>query len=469
MLKTFKAYLSLKSKGEDNKRREMIIKIIALVSFCLSFIAVVINLINYFLSANYSALSPIMSFFISLLFAFIWFLADRKHLKTASLIIIFTYLLPTAYFSLKWGADLPQTLLLYALAVVMSGILLSSRWTFIISSLISLLLISLTYLQKIGTIKPDLYWTSQYQPRLDDAIVASITFLVMAVLIWLYNSEISRSLQRARKSEKALKHQKDNLEKMVIERTKQIKLMQTEKMTSLYQMAEFGRLSAGMFHDLANPLTAVSLNLEQVSASTLNKSQDCLKQALLAANKMNSFIFSIKKQIQRQDTEEIFNINEEIRDCLKILDYKARKLQVESSFSPDRNTCYLKGSRLKFNQVILNLISNAIDSYDNLENKKKTISITTKLKPNLLKIEVKDNGQGIKTKNLKKIFEPFFTTKTSAGKGMGIGLYSSLHIIKHHFKGSLKIKSKWSKGSVAEVLIPLSTSLENERKNTANN
>ncbi len=312
---------------------------------------------------------------------------------------------------------------------------------------------SLTYLQKIKLITPDLYWTKNYQVRLDDSLVISLSFLIIATLIWLYNTEINRSLKRARKSEKALKLQKENLEKTVAKRTKEIKIIQKEKIIALYQMAEFGQLSAGMFHDLANPLTAVSLNLEQIKTNSLNKNPDCLKQALVAANKMSDFMNNIKKQIQHEDKLETFNINQEIFDCIEILDYKARINKIEIKLLDKNKKIYLFGLKIKFNQVILNLISNAIDSYLDIDKEKKIIIIKTILNTNYLIIEVKDFGQGIKSKNQHKIFEPFFTTKMAKKKGIGIGLYSSLHIARHCFEGNLKLHGKWGKGTLAQFNI----------------
>lgn len=453
MLKLLKPYLNLKSKKEDEQSKEIIIKIISSISFVLSLFCFLINLINYLKDSSYLAISPFFNLIITTLFILIWFLAHRRLLKLAAWLIIFSYLIPTAYSSLHWGTDLPQTLLLYTIIIVISGILLSSRSSFIITIFIGIYLTLLTYLIKIKLIKPDLCWTQDHQVRLDDSLIISLSLLVIATLIWLYNSEINKSLDRARKSEKALQLQKENLEKTVIERTKQIKTIQKEKIITLYQMAEFGQLSAGMFHDLANPLTAVSLNLEQIKSNDLNNHQDCLKQALIAANKMSNFIINIKKQIKSEDETELFNINQEIHDCIKILDYKARINSIEINHLEKNKKIYLLGIKIKFNQIILNLVSNSIDSYLDVENNKKLIIIKTFIKNDHLIIEVKDFGQGIKNKNQEKIFEPFFTTKMAEKKGIGIGLYSSLHIARHYFQGNLKLYSKWGKGTKAELKI----------------
>ena len=101
------------------------------------------------------------------------------------------------------------------------------------------------------------------------------------------------------------------------------------------------------------------------------------------------------------------------------------------------------------NQVLMNLISNAIDAIDN----KGTIAISTKQSDDRCVISVKDDGKGIPKDVIQNIFDPFFTTK-EVGKGTGLGLSISYGIIEEH-NGTIDVKSEPGKGTEFIVSIPL--------------
>jgi C4-dicarboxylate-specific signal transduction histidine kinase len=115
---------------------------------------------------------------------------------------------------------------------------------------------------------------------------------------------------------------------------------------------------------------------------------------------------------------------------MEILNYKALKLQVFISFYASKNIS-IYGDAIKFSQIITNLISNAIDSYEEIVgNNKKEIDINLAKDEKNITLIVKDYGCGILKEIEEKIFEPFFTTK-DISRGSGIGLSSTKHIIKH--------------------------------------
>ncbi|MCK9578075.1 HAMP domain-containing histidine kinase [bacterium] len=297
-------------------------------------------------------------------------------------------------------------------------------------------------------INPDMSWISKYA-EIEDIVMFLAFFFIIATISWLSNREIEKSLQRARNSEKELKKERSNLEIRVEERTREIQQLQIEKMTQVYHFAELGRLSSGIFHDLINPLMAISLNIEQIrKTSEKNESlktiENSINKATIANDKMQKLIESIRKQMSNQDSDEYFLINKEIKDSIEILNYKAKKSNIEVIFN-EKNDLVMFGDSIKFNQIITNIISNSIDSFQN-KNTRNIIEITSEKTDKKIEIIIKDNGCGIPDEIQAKIFDPFFTTKKT-GKGTGIGLFLVKEIINKHFEGDIVVKSKINKGT----------------------
>jgi signal transduction histidine kinase len=243
-----------------------------------------------------------------------------------------------------------------------------------------------------------------------------------------------------------------DVENLKIEKDKTAEVY-ADNVNDLYRFAEFGKLSAGIFHDIVNPLTAIGLNLERIQDGQEKFNRYYIKEAIRSTNKMQEFIISIKKQINNQEKERYFNVNEEVEDCACLLKHKARKNDVRLKLKYSKRN-YILGLNTKFNQVVLNLISNAIDSYKNIkrENNRLVIINIAKNKTRL-KIIVQDFGEGIKVENKDKIFKPFYSTKKDQDKinkkddNNGIGLHNSLYIIKKYFKGDLIVDSKYGQGT----------------------
>ncbi|NCD00982.1 HAMP domain-containing histidine kinase [bacterium] len=230
--------------------------------------------------------------------------------------------------------------------------------------------------------------------------------------------------------------------------------LEKNKLFSIYQMAEFGKISFGIFHDLANILTSLTLNLEQIKTKETEQKEN-LEEALKISNKLNYFLNNIKKQLSGKREKTIFNINNLIDDCLQILNYKLQKNYIKYIFNKKQDI-YIKGYYFDLGRIIFNIISNSIDAYDNFEQKNKQILIkVNEIKDNnkqKITIEIIDNGKGIKQKNLNKIFKLFFSTKKQ--KGLGIGLFECKNILKKIFNGDIEIKSKPNRGTKIKLIIP---------------
>lgn len=237
-------------------------------------------------------------------------------------------------------------------------------------------------------------------------------------------------------------------------------LVQTEK------LATMGQLSAGIAHELNNPLGAVimyaNLLLEEMDKNKEHW-QD-IQIIAQEANRCKSIISGLLNFARQNDVNlQKINIIDMINHCMLIT-----KLPDEVNIKIKHNMTdpMVEIDQDQMIQVLVNLINNAVTAMDN----KGTLTISTEQKSDEFCITVEDTGKGIASENLPKIFRPFFTTK-NLGKGTGLGLAITYGIIKMH-KGNIKVISNndISKGSTGtKFIISLPRFATNENKILSNN
>ncbi len=448
-----------KNINSDRGRRTLVLNILLLLSIIVFTLLNIIRLIDVITNQHDRGLPIFYTLGILLFFIFLRWLSGRNWNRLASWLLIGVYSLPMLYSFINWGADLPAALLLGVLIITFLGVLISAPAALWGAIILNSFLIYLTHLHNTDLIKVASYWRAE-KHELGDAITYAILLLLITSLVIIFEREIRRSLKRAEDSEKELIAEKDALEERVIERTRMIREMEAEKISQLYRLAEFGRVSSGIFHDLINPLTAVSLNLEQIHNNGEHKiisAKDSLSQAIAASRKMEDLIACIKRSIRKENRQEKFSLNEEIKTVIKILSYKARQANVQVVFNEDVEINYF-GDPAKFGQVIANLIANGIEASTTSTNaNNKLINVHLTNDQNFYKIFVEDKGDGILLENIEKIFEPFFSTKP--GCGFGIGLSSAKSIIEKDFLGKLEVQSQVNQGTVFTISLPINEKL----------
>ena len=452
----YQAFLRPKSEIEDNRRKEFILNVIivGVIALMLSLNGLVIY--SMILDGpNYNGIPLVILVAATLLFLVLYFLSRLGYYAWSSYILIAVYLAGAVYGAYRWGTDLPSSLLAYALLIIISSVLINTRFALIIGIFISGITLFMGYHQSDLEALPVDHWKRRTM-LMGDAVEYSILLLFILGVSGLSNREIEKSLTRARKSEAELKQEKDFLEIKVEERTKELKQLQLEKMSQMERFVEFGKLASGFFHDLANPLTALSISVKQLketSAERVHGAETHLEQAFAASNRMENFLQAAKKQLQASEQNREFELNQAIEDVLQVLSYKARKAKVQVNFEASQKLVSY-GDAIKFYQVALNLVSNAIESFDESPpQRERKINIVLGQTENKLKLSVQDNGPGIQPRDLENIFYPFFTTKQAAG-GLGLGLSSTREIIMNSLKGTIDVQSG-PNGTVFNVQIPL--------------
>lgn len=447
------------SQDENSRRHEFILNILLLGTIILAFSSlwkVFFDMVR--LRANYQGTSPEIIFVIFLFFLTLYALSRRGYYIITSYIFLSALFLSATYSLYLWGIDLPQALLVYALTIVMSGMLINSRFSFFVTLLISVVLISFSYLQHYSFLHPKFYWRNEV-PTMSDAVVIAATFLVIALVSWLSDREIRKSLARAVESEAQLKQERDLLEIKVVERTHALKEAQLQKTIELSRFAEFGRMTAGLFHDLLNPLTAVSLHLGNLKKE---KAKNLCPETNIAIDHISSGVDRIRvfsenalKQVQKQDIELMFSVAHEISSTIQMLAYKARKANIALEFSPPP-LIQTYGNPLLFYRLIMNLISNAIDSYADMpeDMRERKVKIFLSIQHEILSITIQDFGCGIKKENLGKVFDPLFTTK-DLDRGTGLGLTICKDIVENQYRGNIRVESEEGIGTLVFIAFPV--------------
>ena len=447
------------SVDEDCRRREFILNVILVGSIGMLLLldaSIIYHVIGS--GSQYKDISPITFSCIPLFFMGLHALSRRGWFVPASYLLIATYFASDSYAVWRWGANLPAALLAYAMTIIIAGILINTRFGFFMTALTTAFITPLWHLQVHGIL-------AVQEQKIDggDGIVFGTLYAVIMIVAWLSNREIERSLARARTSERDLQHERDFLEVRVKERTEELRKEQFEKIEQVNQFAKFGQLASGLFHDMLNIMNALSMkmDLRDSNGSGIKKEDAASRETTSTATKqIEQFMQAIRKQLNRQESAELFSLDDSIGQVIQLLSYKANREGVHIIFEPaDTRVIRHFGNPFKFHQIMFNLILNAIEAHETIpreSGKNRSVVVRTEEKDGNAIITVKDRGCGMAQAVQKKIFEPFFSTKAEP-KGMGIGLASVKKIVEDDFSGTISAESEVGNGTVFTVKFPMKT------------
>lgn len=359
-----------------------------------------------------------------------WYTSRRGHYRPVAYIIVCILALATIQLTLTWSFELPIAVLLYALTIVIAGVLLPNKAIAGSIIILSAIQLAIAYGQISHRLHPHTDWVQQ-SFEIGDVIGYIVIFCIMALISWLANREIEHSLSRAQQSEAEVMIERDSLEGKVKERTRQLEEAQLVRLIEQRRFAEFGRLSANLLHEIANPLTAASLNLEQFGSTNSSK---LVRQARSNLSHLERYLQAARQQINGSDELTNFKVRHEVSQVVSILTARARTACV-TVHSQIKGTLTFYGNAVKFSQIITNLLANAIDA--SRENQSVQLDVVgTKA---FVTITVTDHGSGINSKALPHIFDPFFTTKKELG--IGIGLAMVKQFVEDDFQGTISVTS----------------------------
>jgi signal transduction histidine kinase len=347
--------------------------------------------------------------------------ARLGHYRLAATGVVSLCMLLGTYFLVCWSSDVPQGILLYALVVAATGVLLGSRMAIAMAVAAAIAMELLIYGQWRQMLIPDTSWM-QRPPAAVDVLLPALSFGFMAALMWVSNRKAEQLLRQPRASEE------------------------------LQRLAGVGQLTAGLLHDVANPLTAASLSLQQLSET------ECSQLVNEIANNLRHierYVEAGRKQLQLRGRPQPFEITAEIHEAASLLMHKARLTGVRL-YLPPLSTCRLMGDPVRFNRLILNLIDNAIEAYDSAaDHPHRCVRVTMMTVGEVVELVVQDWGQGIAAKDLAEVFRLYRTTKSELEGSRGVGLSIVREIVEGDFDGSISVTSYLGAGTQFVVRLPL--------------
>lgn len=232
------------------------------------------------------------------------------------------------------------------------------------------------------------------------------------------------------------------------------KYLKEKKERQESKMIAVGQLSAGLAHEIRNPLGLIKSysyiienhNIDEIcnhAISVINNS----------INRINNLIENLLRFSRlSNDEKELINIKSLIDSIVDVekhnIEGKGIKISRSFMFSSE-NKVLINTDVVRM--VLVNLINNSIDSFEDIEKEDKNISLKINMVENHLKIRIADNGCGIQTEKLDKIFDPFFSTKES---GTGLGLYIISTEITNN-NGKISVDSSLGEGTVFDIVLPI--------------
>ena len=255
---------------------------------------------------------------------------------------------------------------------------------------------------------------------------------------------------------KALTEANEDLKIEITERERaELELRQAqEELLHAARLATLGQLSAGLSHELSQPLAAITAYAENAISfldhGQNEQTQTNIEYILGLCAKINQITDQLKSHA-RKSSEKIEKVNllEAIDNSLVLLSSLISNQDIITKVDIE-NSIHVKANLVRLEQVFVNLITNACHAMQEVTNP--TLEISQKIKEDSILIYVKDNGKGISETELQNIFDPFFSTKSKTGLGLGLSISKG---IINSIGGELTVESKPGSGACFTILLKM--------------
>lgn len=284
-------------------------------------------------------------------------------------------------------------------------------------------------------------------------IVSQITtigaVISIALLLWLLSNYLKKTIENERKLRQA--------ESQNIQLTNQLHEAQQQVFLN-EKLAVMGQLTASFAHEIGTPLNSLSGHLQLLKDEV--KNDDSQKRIGI----INSQVTRIEKTVKEflasthapTSNKQLVDVKELIEKIILLIQPRLQNAKINVKFIPHENIKSIRIAPSDLEQVLINLVNNAVDSLvdSNQQNKVLEFILCTKKtqKGMDLQLTVADNGKGIAKEDLKNVTKAFYTTK-APGKGTGLGLAICQRLIKK-YGGRLELDSVLGKGTQVKVSIP---------------
>ena len=292
---------------------------------------------------------------------------------------------------------------------------------------------------------------SRYQTTIDYSLAIKILlFMGIILLVMLYyhrklknfNKELAYQVNEKTKE---LREINESLEATVQEKIEEL-IQKDEILTAQSKQAVMGEMISMIAHQWRQPLNTITLQISNIQLKEM-MGEDVTKEELLqvldaisnSVVYLSNTIDDFKTYFHPQKEATQVMIGELLTKTISFIEPRAVSNNVKIRLEGDIETEVVVYAN-ELIQVILNIINNAIDAYENVQKEEKEIRIALHAEAEKIMIRISDDAGGISKEHIKQIFEPYFSTK---GKnGTGLGLYMSKMIIEKQFNGSISVFSK---------------------------
>jgi signal transduction histidine kinase len=272
-------------------------------------------------------------------------------------------------------------------------------------------------------------------------------------------------IHEQRRAEEEVRQARDELEMKVMERTAELQRTMAE-LAHMNRLATAGVLLASIAHEINQPLTAIIMQASAgrqwlaLKEPSMEKARDALDQIETDGIRAGEIITSLRGMFKKEtQARNPIDINRLVLTVLAIVRPELQKHGVELRTELDESVPSLEGDRVKLQQVVLNLVMNAIEAMQT--EAPRILSIRSCIsKPNFVHVAVEDTGTGIDPSNHDHIFNPMFTTKE---RGMGIGLSICHSIIESH-NGRIWVTRGNDKGSIFQFELPTNVGRDDQAR-----
>jgi two-component system, sporulation sensor kinase E len=231
-----------------------------------------------------------------------------------------------------------------------------------------------------------------------------------------------------------------------------------EEEHNLKKFSSTGRIARLLAHEVKNPLTTIVLSADQLQMElpeeVLKESGDLIEVIQRNCQRINQLVTQLLDSTRFSELtispQSINSLLDEALDTVKDR-IELKKIKITKAYDPD--ICAIEVDPEKVKIAFINLIVNAVEAIDRKEG---VLKLTTSIKGKSCRIEIEDNGGGIRKENLERLFEPFFTSKST---GTGLGLTNTQNIVFSH-RGSIRVKSEVGRGTTFIVNFKLSQNSE---------
>jgi signal transduction histidine kinase len=262
-------------------------------------------------------------------------------------------------------------------------------------------------------------------------------------------------IHERRRAEEEVRKARDELEMKVMERTAELQRTMAE-LAHMNRLTTAGILLASIAHEINQPLTGIVMGTIAarrwlaLGEPSIEEARDALDQIESNGRRAGEIITSLRGMLKKEtQARNPIDINKLIFTVLAIVRHELQKHGVELRTELDESLPALEGDRVQLQQVVLNLVMNAIEAMQSVA--PRILSIRSCVsKPDFVHVAVEDTGTGIDPSNHDHIFEPMFTTKE---RGMGIGLSICHSIIESH-NGRIWVTRGIDKGSIFQFELP---------------